>query len=459
MGGRALLVLAFGVVANVLLARLLVPRDFGLVALGTVVLVFGGYLTEGGLGAALIRGAQPPTRRQLAAVNGLQFAATLAVAALVAAAAVPFGTDGLVVATMVASLPIAILKAPSIVALDRRLEYRVIATVDIVEALVFYGWALATVALGMGVWGMATGAVVRALVGTALMARLGPVGLVRPRWDWPAVRPMVSFGAKVQAATAVAMLRDQGLNVAVAAVAGVATLGVWNLAWRVLQVPGTLFAVVQRVSYPALARLVSAGEDPRAALEQGSAVVAVAGALVLVGLTGFAPALPAVLGPGWDDVPPTLLWSSLALLIGAPLTFVGMSYLFAVDAGGAVVRITISQAAVWFAVTLALVSPLGAPAVGVGWAAGAVVSATGYARATRRHSGARIPRRLVPPALLALLGGGAGWTVASASDADVLRGVAGALLAEAVLVGGLAAVRPSLLRITFGLFRRAARSS
>ena len=62
LGARGALIYALGIVANLALARLLVPRDFGLVALGTVLVVLGTYLAIGGLGAALIRREQSPER-------------------------------------------------------------------------------------------------------------------------------------------------------------------------------------------------------------------------------------------------------------------------------------------------------------------------------------------------------------------------------------------------------------
>jgi O-antigen/teichoic acid export membrane protein len=458
LGARGGLILVLGVGANILLARLLVPRDFGIVALGTVLLVVGGSLANTGLGAALIGRPDPPTRRQLEAVNGLQLALTIALALAFAGAAIPFGRDGLVVAAMVATLPITTLKTPAMIALERNLEYREIATVDIAEALVFYVWAVTTVALGMGVWGMASGMVVRAFAGTALMIRLSPLGFVRPRWDWAGVRPFLNFGLKIQAVTLVSVVRLQGINVAVAAIAGVGTLGVWNLAWRVLQVPYTLFATVGRVAYPTMSRLLASGEDPRAAMERGLATVAIATALVLVGIVGFAPALPELVGPEWGDVPATLLWSALGLIVGAPVNLIMYGYLYATESVGIVVRLAALQSVVWFAVTLPLLPEFGAPAVGVGSAAGAIASSALYARVGRRRTGARVVGSLAAPTVLAVVGGVLGWAIATAGDRSVLAGIAGAAAGEIVLVGGLMVVRRSLLRETYALLLRSARA-
>jgi O-antigen/teichoic acid export membrane protein len=452
-------VVLFGVGANIVLARLLVPRDFGLVALGSVLLVFGNQLANGGVGAALIRREREPTRRELEAVSAAQLALTGVLVLAVAAVAAPLGRDGLVVAAMVATLPITVLRTPSVVVLERRLRYRAIATADIVEALAFYASSLTAVGLGMGVWGIAVGMYVRAISGTAVMARIGPCGLVRPRWSWAIVRPLAAFGVKFQALSAVAILREQGLNVGVAAVAGVATLGIWNLVWRILQVPFMLFGTVTRVAYPAISALLAAGEDPRPVIERGVATLAVATGLFLTLIGGFAPALPELVGPGWEDVPETLLWSSMALALGGPVAVVSLGYLTAADAIGTALRGGLAGAAAWFAVAIPLVTEIGAPGVGIGWIAGATLNTSIVARRTAAGTGARIVRNVAAPVLLTLAGIGAGWALAHEAGESVLAGLLGIAAGELVLIGGLAVVRRRLLRETSDLLRGALRST
>jgi len=56
-----------GLVVNIVLARLLLPSEFGLLAFGLTLLVVGTLLTDAGVGANLIRTTTPPTRQQLSA--------------------------------------------------------------------------------------------------------------------------------------------------------------------------------------------------------------------------------------------------------------------------------------------------------------------------------------------------------------------------------------------------------
>jgi O-antigen/teichoic acid export membrane protein len=459
LAARGALVLGLGFVANLVLARLLEPRDFGLMALGSVLLVFGGYFAEGGLGAALIRREQPASRRELEAVNGLQIAATSGLVLVAAAIALPFGSDGAVVVAMVATLPVTILRAPTIVVLERRLEYRTIAVVELVESTAFYVGAVSLVAVGMGVWGVAAAMAIRALVGTTAMIRLGPLGLVRPRWAWAEARPLVGFGARVQLLSLVGMGREQGLNVGIASIAGVATLGVWNLAFRVLQVPSMLTTAATRVGFPAVARLLETGRDPRGTLERGVATLAVAIGLVVVAMAGFAPALPALVGDAWNEVPATVAWSGIAVLLNGPVYVMTAGYLYAVDDVSAVIRAALAQTAVWFAVALPLLDTLGAEAIGLGWIAGGALNSLMLARRTRQHTGASLVANLLPPAAAAIAAGGVGWFVASAGTETVLDGVAGALAGELVLVAALFLARRALLRDAYRLITGSVRGA
>ena len=452
---RAAVVMMVGLVANVALARLLTPRDFGLVALGAAVLVFATMMSETGLGAGLIRRADAPSDAELRAVNALQFALAVAVVTVAAAVGAAIGRDGLVVAVMLAGLPVATLKAPSVILLERRLDYGVIARVDVIEALTFYVWAIGTVALGAGVWGFATAAVARAFAGAIAMARLGPRSLMLPRWSWAHARPVLAFGAKFQGAVVVNLLRDQALNVGIAVVAGVATLGVWNLAWRVLQVPLMAFGNLGRVAFPAMARLVEGGADPRSAIERIGASVAVLSAVVLVALVGFAPAVPDVVGPGWEDVPAVLLGGGLTLLVSFPVVIACSPYLFAADNGGTVILAAALGAVVWLGVALPLVPSLGAPAAAVGWAAGAVVQLALLASRTADRSGASLVRTAGAPIAIGIAAAVTAWIVSDAAGRGVGAGLLGVVAGEAALLVALAVLCRAALRETRGFVMEA----
>jgi len=453
---RSALILVLGLASNIALAWMLTPREFGVIALGAALVLLGSGLAEGGLGASLIRREAEPTTGELAAVNGVQIALTVAIALLTLAVAAPFGRDGLAVAAMVATLPVTVLRTPSVIVLERQLQYRTIATVDLVEAVAFYAVALGCVAAGLGVWGVVIAFAVRAVAGTGTMVRLGPLGLVAPRWSWAEVRPLVGFGARMQSVSVAAAARHQLLNLLIALLAGVSALGVWSLAWRILQVPYSVFATVGRVAFPTLSRVAAAGGDARPILERGVAMLALANGVVLVAIAGFAPALPVLVGSAWSDVPETLLWASLALTLNAPVWVLTTSWFFAAGDAGTVLRALLLHTVVWFGLALPLLDSVGVPVIALAWLAAGVVSGVYLARRTFASTGARVGRSLAPPALATAAGIGAGWVIAAGSEPDVLRGVLGAAAGEVLLLLGVAVLRPALLRDSRTLVAEAA---
>ena len=144
-------------------ARLLTPYDFGLVAVGTTVLTFGMFLSDGGVGTALIRRPEPPTKSELQALVAFQFGLDVILVVVVGLVMLPFGLLGQVTTVIVLSLPLGAFRTPAYILYERRLNYRPMAIVEIVETSVYYVWAIATISLGWGVWGLATAFVVRAL--------------------------------------------------------------------------------------------------------------------------------------------------------------------------------------------------------------------------------------------------------------------------------------------------------
>ena len=128
--------------------------------------------------------------------------------------------------------------------------------------VVYYAWTIVTVAIGWGLWGLATATVARSIVGTAFIVALAPTGVVWPRYDRRRIRAMLGIGLRVQAVDFVAALRDQILVLGTAAIGSVSIVAYWSLVLRALQAPQTLLLTLLRVSFPAMSRTRSAGGDP-----------------------------------------------------------------------------------------------------------------------------------------------------------------------------------------------------
>ena len=117
---------------------------------------------------------------------------------------------GAVTAIMACSLPLLALRAPHAIALERALDYRPIAAIDFAESLVFYAWAIATVAAGWGVWGVASAAIARSVAGSVLMTAASPLKVLTPRVRHGTLRSMLAFGVGFQAVGLAGLVREQG---------------------------------------------------------------------------------------------------------------------------------------------------------------------------------------------------------------------------------------------------------
>ncbi len=444
---RSLAVLGLGTGGSIVLARMLSPRDFGLVALGSVLLQYGTFLADGGLGSTLIRDAREPDRLDYANAFGFQLAASLLVAVLVAVIGAQFGRVGLLAALMVTSLPILAIRAPGAIALERRLEYRPLIAIEIGETVAYYAWAITTVAIGWGVWGLASAIVARAAVGSVVMLIVGPIGLLRPRLQRTRVRRLLGFGASYQAVDVIGLLRDTGVNIITPAIASVSALGFWSLVGRVLQPPLVVFQALRRVSFPGMARLREHGASTQELVERALNLSTLGAGFVLAPLAACAPALiPAVFGAPWAPAAWAVPSACVGLLLAAPFSVAASGFLYAEGDAGAVLRVMSVSAIAWYGAMLPLLPVIGVAAIGLGQLAAGVVEVVLFDRILRRHMpGLKPLARVIVPVGVMTVSGVIGWGVAYWAPHTLFTAVYAAVLALALsLIGSWLARRSEL---------------
>lgn len=436
--GRGLAVQSLGFIGSLVLARLLVPEDFGLVALGLTIVNVGQTLARAGLGAALIAREKAPERGELRAVLGLQLMVTSAIGGLAASLAIAIGEDALVTALMMLTLPLWAFKTPALIQFQRRLEFLAQVKVEIVETATYLVVAIALAALGLGAWSLAIATVTKALFGTATAIMLTPEGLLAPSFRTAPLRPILSFGWRFQANGISQLVTGTALTVGIGAVGGLAALGLWTFAGRMVAIPQLLSQSIWRVGFPAFSRLMQtdANRDLAPLLERTVGALAVASSAIMCPLAASSPALvPLLFGEPWSDVSLILPGGALALTIAGPVGIVASSYLYAKgDANTALIASTVTGVT-RLAVTLALLPVIGIAGIGVGWVLGAVSSTPFTVRRARRICGARLGSRLLAPALGVIVGVTAGWTVAEALGATPESVLLSALSASLLWLG------------------------
>ena len=455
--GVAINILAF--VGNVALARLLVPADFGTVAMGLALLTLMTLVADGGLGAGLIRRPQPPSAEDLRALLGVQLVLSCLIAGVSVAVSLRLGRTADVVALILAALPVTALRGPAIVRLQRQLTFGPQAAVEVTEVFAYYAWGIATVALGFGVWGLASASIVKALTGTAVLLRMAPDGLVRPLTRPSYIRPMLRFGVRFQAVQVIGSIRDQGASIGTAAVAGAATLALWTIAWRLMQVPFLLFQTLWRVSFPAMAQLEAAGEDPRPIIERVVRLAAAGTGVILTALAASSPSLiPALFGRVYADAADAVPPVCLALQISGPVSVAAAGYLFASGQVGVVLRASVLQVFIWFGIAFPLLPFVGVGAVGIGFSAAALTETVIFTRAVRRATGARLVPGLVVPFAAAAAASGCGWLLATVMGPTLPGAIASAAVGVALYALAMLVAERALVAELSRFVRRGAAS-
>jgi len=400
---RGLTIRLIGLLGSIALARLLSPRDFGLLAIGLTLVTFANFVTDVGMGAQLIRAPDEPARRQLSAVLALQLviAVIASVVVSVIVLVLDFGPGGDIAAALMWIVVLQTVRGPAVILLERRLQFRRLALAEVLEAFCYVVAAVSLATLGLGVWSVVAATVLRVSVSAAFLLWKVPDARVFPRWDFSILRPLFAFGAQFQLASVVVLIRDQSINVLTAALAGATVLGYWTLAQRVLSLPFLLFESLWRVSFPGMARLLAAGTNPKKDIEKALALGGLVTALAVTGLSAASPLLvPAIFGSQWAAVSVVVPLASLGLILGGPISAAGAGYLYASGHPGIITSAQAAEAVIFIVGLVVLLPGAGVLAHGILWLLAAWCEAVILGLALRKLARVRVLRAVAPPAVL-----------------------------------------------------------
>jgi len=273
----------------VVLARLLAPDDFGLVAFALAYITYVSAMGDLGTGAALIywRSRQEDAARVTFVVGVAMGLAWLCATILLAPSIAEFfGNDAgaPVLVTLAWSIPLQALGSTHEALCRKSLRFGVWLVAElgfaIAKALISVGLALG----GFGVWSLVWGHLAGHLMRTALLWAVVPwrPALAMP---WDLVRPMFAYGRSIVALNVLSAIVHHSDLIVVARFLGVTALGFYQMAAKVPEMTITLLVrAVSYVLFPALSRAHAAGHDAAGtylAALQGVALVTVPAAVGL----------------------------------------------------------------------------------------------------------------------------------------------------------------------------------
>ncbi len=321
------LLMRFGSMA--VMARLLQPADFGLVAMVYPINSFAQMLTDAGLSAATVQRAKL-SDAQVSAVFWLNILlgtiATIAVCAAAPLVAWFYGDDRLLAITLVMSsiLLVTSVELQHAALLNRQMDFRKLAIRQVVACALSLIAGIVAALAGMGYWALVVASLTEALARTILTVS---VSGWRPKWvlRGTGVRPMLSFGANMTASRFLDFFRNDISRVLIGWAWGATALGYFNRAMGLQVQPTTqILGPIATVVTPALSALQHEPERYRRYFRRGMSLVAFLWTpLVVCMLITAEEVVMVMLGPQWEAVVPiylalgpSVLFTALALGTG-----------------------------------------------------------------------------------------------------------------------------------------------
>lgn len=417
--GWSLAATALGMLAQLALmaalSRLLGPAEFGLMAASALATRFIAYFAQAGIGPALI---QRPTLADGHHAAAVAASATIGLLAwllfiLLAAPLALFFRDAelrpVLMVTPAALLLASLASVPQSL-LRRAMRFKALATADLASLALGYGGTSITLALlGFGVWSLVIGGIVQ----QATMLVLAGLA-ARPRWlSRPSrthFRDLLGYGSRYSLVAFLDFLSSNVETLFVGRWLGTGELGTYNRVSSVTSLPADqAMSAVQRVAFPAMARVTSADTRFASALLLSLRLSCLVTIPLAAGMSLCAAGLVGtLLGPAWSAAVPVaavLVWAIPAIYLSM---FAGSAVDLAAEFGRKAVVI-----GVVLLVKLGLMLLVGSR--GLVWVAGAMVLAE-WMRAAGILGVASRRLSIRPLELLASLRGGviAGLAVAVA---------------------------------------------
>src|ERR1700730_8771322 len=307
-GGQVLSLLAF-----LVLARLLVPQDYGVVALATSILAIPRVLLNEVLAAALIQRDDLQDGHINAAFwANLGLAGVFIVLAQIAAGWIAETTGEPLVGPAVRWLSLSLIATAltSIVGAiyRRKFHYSTFALRTLIAtasaAIVGVGMAF----FGYGVWSLIVSQIVQAVTGAWVMW----IGLTwRPRFEFSfaAFRTLYKFASHVMAGNALRFATDRIDQIIIGSFLGVLALGYYYMALRLLTTINFMtISLVDNVMLPALSRMQ---DDRNKLVETYISMIWAAAILWVPTVAGLglisSHLVPVLFGHKWDAAVPVIL--------------------------------------------------------------------------------------------------------------------------------------------------------
>ena len=339
---------AMQLVVSIVLARLLLPEQFGLIGMLTVFLALGAVFLSSGFGSALIQ-KQDATEVHYSSVFYTNILLSLVAAGILCLAA-PwiarfYGEPMLTPLTRVLSLNF-VVSAFGLIQLflmTKRLDFKTLTKVSLVASLGSGAIGIAMAVLDFGVWSLVAQSVSLTLFNTLL---LWAFNTWRPRaiFSLTALRELFGFGSRLLVSGMIDTVFQNIYNVAIGKLFSPSALGYYTRARALQRLPAeTLGGVVGRVTFPVFAEIQGDPSRVKNGFQKALRALALVNFPLMIGL--LACARPLVLTLLTDKWAPAIPYLQLLCIVGLlyPLQMLNLNVLLAMGRSDLFFRIQLAK--------------------------------------------------------------------------------------------------------------------
>lgn len=309
---------AIQLISTVVLARLLEPSDYGLIAMIMAIIGLVDLVRDFGLSAAILQ-AKDISQKQWNSLLWVSIGLGVILMVLVMASAplivAFYGEDRLLVLVLAVAPTLLIngLAMPIQAMIQRDLRFGTLAAIDVTTMIVSVAFGIGGALLGFGVWSLVI------LAGSGLFYRLIALWVcARPRFGRPEVTrsvwPMLVTGADVLGVQVLGYATRNLDNVVIGQHSGVGALGQYSRAYALFLLPlQQINGPLVRVALPVLSKIQDDSERYRQYIRGSFTVIGYVTFTVYAVSAAIAePLIRILLGPGWSQAATVFAILSLA---------------------------------------------------------------------------------------------------------------------------------------------------
>jgi O-antigen/teichoic acid export membrane protein len=307
----------FSWLVTIWVARLLVPDDYGLMALTTIFTGYAAWFSELGLGAAIIH-TESPTQKELSSIFWFSFGVGVFLAVLcvpiASISAWYFDEPRLIALTRTVAV-IFLINGLMIVPgnlLRKEMRFKRLGFIKMIAVFVSCLYMLISAYLGAGVWALLGGQISLALINMSLVIMAVKWYPLR-HFVFKEVLTYIKYGVKIAVSRTLFYITDNADKFIVGKMLGSMNVGYYSFALQLSQLPTEKITVmINQISFPLFAKLQHSQEEVKRHYLKIIKIIATIAVPLFVG--GFLVAeeiVWVVLGEKWSPI--ILLFKYLCL--------------------------------------------------------------------------------------------------------------------------------------------------